>query len=155
MCHSCWNLLQRALNRLYIVLSIRMKCEPNTPNVDNSTSMLKKTVIKSRCLTRTSDNSKYFLWSHRLRVNEFQLYIQMHKINTIWESLQHTKNVVINDSVNKVINKSCFEMCYNLYNGILYNKSMTSKPVSEPYEYQILHVKVMNLNWNVPNTWTW
>ena len=39
--------------------------------------MLKKTIIKSRCLTRTSDNSKYFLWSNRLRVKEFQLYIHV------------------------------------------------------------------------------
>ena len=33
-----------------------------------------KSILKSKCLTRTSDNSKYFLWSLRLRVNEFQLY---------------------------------------------------------------------------------
>ena len=34
-----------------------------------------KNILMSWCLTRTSDNSKYFLWSHRLRVNEFQLYV--------------------------------------------------------------------------------
>ena len=43
--------------------------------VENPTSMPQKIVVKSRCLTRTSDNSKYFFWSLRLRVNEFQLYI--------------------------------------------------------------------------------
>ena len=32
-----------------------------------------KSIVESHCLTQTSNNSKYFLWSHRLRVNEFQL----------------------------------------------------------------------------------
>ena len=45
-----------------------------TLNVENPTQMLKKSFVQSWCLTRTTDNSKYFLWSHRLRVNEFQLY---------------------------------------------------------------------------------
>ena len=36
-----------------------MKFEPNTLNVDNPDFNAEKTVLKSRCLTRTSDNSKY------------------------------------------------------------------------------------------------
>ena len=55
---------QHSMNRCTITL-----------NVEHQTSMLIKGIVESRCLTRTSDNSKYFLWSHRLRVNEFQLYI--------------------------------------------------------------------------------
>ena len=35
-----------------------------------------KSILKSQCVTRTSDNSKYFLWSHRLQVNKFQLYLK-------------------------------------------------------------------------------
>ena len=75
LCISCLNLLQRALNRLYIVQTSYEVCTKYPKRWQTDFNNEKKTVLMSRCLTRTSDNSKYFLWSHRLRVNEFQLYI--------------------------------------------------------------------------------
>ena len=48
-----------------------------TLNIENPISILIKSIVERRCLSRTSDNSKYFLWSHRLRVNKFQLYEEL------------------------------------------------------------------------------
>ena len=68
--------------------SINIVCSVTVPShwTWKSDFNAEKIALQSRCLTRTSDNSKYFFWSHRLRVNEFQLYmyvsgqryIQMH-----------------------------------------------------------------------------
>ena len=65
-------ILQKAQNQLYRVSTLYEMCTI-TLNVDNPSPMLIKTIVEIRCLTQTSDNSKYLLWSHRLRVNEFKL----------------------------------------------------------------------------------
>ena len=79
MCISCFNLLQRALNRLYIVSTSYEVCSKYPKRWQSDFTDEKKAVLISRCLTRTSDNSKYFLRSHWLRVNEFQLYYFLRK----------------------------------------------------------------------------
>ena len=73
MCILYFNILQKAQNQLYRGSTSYEVCTI-TLSLENLTSMPIKSIVESRCLTRTSDNSKYFLWSHRLRVNEFQLY---------------------------------------------------------------------------------
>ena len=70
-----WTFSKKALNRLYYRVWTSYEVCTVTLNVENPTSMQKKSIVKSQCLTRTSDNSKCFLWSHRLWVNEFLLYM--------------------------------------------------------------------------------
>ena len=91
-----------ALKRLYKV-STPYEVWTIKPKVENPTSMLKKNDIKSRCLTRTSANSKYFLWSQRLRVNEFQLYydtenVQRTELNE--QEVWNTDYTQLNPSIN-------------------------------------------------------
>ena len=55
----------------YIDHQHHMKCVPLPRALKIRLLLIKSMVIP------TSDNSKYFFWSHRLRVNEFQLYIEI------------------------------------------------------------------------------
>ena len=74
LCIPSFNILQLAPNQIQRV-STSYEVRTITLNIESLTSMLIESIMESRCLTQTSDNFEYFLWSHWLWINKFQLYM--------------------------------------------------------------------------------